>query len=90
MVLRSNESGTYRHCSNYLEMSGRLIYESSDGDSWFLARHPFSNTLMVKHQPDPSSGGLVSYIEIGRFLRQGAHGPEQQDLLKLINSLIRN
>ncbi|MCK1475965.1 hypothetical protein IVB27_14375 [Bradyrhizobium sp. 197] len=69
-------------------MSGRLIYKSSNGDSWFLARHPSSNTPMIKHQPNPSSGGLVSYIEVGRFLRQGALGPERQGLLKLINSLI--
>lgn len=69
-------------------MSGRLIYESSNGDRWFLARHPSSNSPMIRHQPNPSSGGLVSYIEVGRFLRQGAHSPEQQELLKLINSLI--
>jgi hypothetical protein len=69
-------------------MKGRMIYESSNGDAWYLARHPSSNMPMVKHSPNPGSGGQVSYIEVARFLRQGAHGPEQQELLNLIDSLI--
>jgi hypothetical protein len=42
----------------------------------------------VKHQPNASSGGRTSYIEIGKFLRDGANGPEHQALLNLIGTLI--
>lgn len=49
---------------------------------------PASSTPVVKHQPNASSGGRTSYIEIGKFLRDGAHGPEHQALLNLIGALI--
>jgi hypothetical protein len=69
-------------------MSDRILYESSNGDIWFLARHPASNTPTVKHQPNANSGGRASYTEIGKFLRDGANGPEHQALLNLIGTLI--
>jgi hypothetical protein len=69
-------------------MSERVLYESSNGDVWFLARHPASNTPVVKHQPNASSGGRISYTEIGKFLRDGANSPEHQALLNLIGTLI--
>ena len=69
-------------------MSDRVLYESSNGDVWFLARHPASNTPVVKHEPNISSGGRTSYTEIGKFLREGANGPEHQALLNLIGTLI--
>jgi hypothetical protein len=69
-------------------MSDRVLYESSNGDVWSLARHPASSTPVVKHQPNAGSGGRTSYIEIGRFLRGSANGPEHQALLNLIGTLI--
>jgi hypothetical protein len=69
-------------------MSDRVLYESSNGDVWSLARHPASGTPVVKHQPNASSGGRASYTEIGKFLRDGANGPEHQALLNLIGTLI--
>jgi hypothetical protein len=66
-------------------MSDRVLYESSNGDVWSLARHPASSTPVVKHQPNASSGGRTSYTEIGKFLRDG---PEHQALLNLIGTLI--
>lgn len=80
--------GTEQGRRYYLVMSDRVLYESSNGDVWFLARHPASNTPVVKHEPNISSGGRTSYIEIGKFLREGANGPEHQALLNLIGSLI--
>ena len=67
-------------------MSDRVLYESSNGDLWSLARHP--GTPVVKHQPNASSGGRTSYTEIGKFLRDGANGPEHEALLNLIGTLI--
>ncbi|WOH60170.1 hypothetical protein [Bradyrhizobium sp. BWC-3-1] len=66
-------------------MTERVLYESSNGDVWALTRDPRTNTP-VKHQPNISSGGQVSYMDIGQFLRSGAGGPERQQLLKLIDT----
>ncbi|MCK1720344.1 MULTISPECIES: hypothetical protein [unclassified Bradyrhizobium] len=69
-------------------MSERVIYESSNGDVWLLARAPASQMPAVKHRPNVSSGGRSSYTEIGKFLRNGASGPEHQALLQLIGTLL--
>ncbi len=66
----------------------RLIYESGNGDVWVLAREPVSKSPAVKHRPNASSGGQTSYLEIGKFLRDGAGGAEHQTLLKLIGTLL--
>jgi hypothetical protein len=65
----------------------RELYRSSNGDSWFLGREPENGHAFVIHQPNVPSGGGLSRIEIGEFLRQGA-GPEQQALLRLIGTLV--
>jgi hypothetical protein len=69
-------------------MTERVIYESSNGDVWVLARDPASEMPTVKHQPNASSGGPTSCTDIGKFLRVGAGGPEQEALLKLIGTLL--
>jgi hypothetical protein len=60
-----------------------LIYESSNGDSWRLTRDPLTGARAVMHCPNPQSGGHVSYIEIEKFLSEGANGPEHQALRRL-------
>jgi hypothetical protein len=69
-------------------MTERVLYESSNGDSWSLARDPASNLPAVKHQPNPGSGGQTSYMPIGSFLVSGARSPEKHALLKLIGTLV--
>ncbi|WP_430648195.1 hypothetical protein [Bradyrhizobium rifense] len=69
-------------------MTERLIHKSSNGDVWALARDPDSKLPAVKHRPNASSGGRTSYTDIGKFLREGAGGPEHQALLKLIGTLL--
>lgn len=69
-------------------MTERLIYESSNGDVWTLALDPATKLPAVKHQPNARSGGRTSYTDIGKFLREGAAGPEHQALLKLIGTLL--
>ena len=34
-----------------------LIYQSSNGDSWFLTRDPITDAPAVMHSPNPQSGG---------------------------------
>ena len=42
----------------------------------------------VRHEPNPASGGKTSDIEIGTFLSRGGQGPEKQELLRLIGTLV--
>ena len=44
--------------------------------------------MFVRHETSASSGGRVSDIEIGVFLSRDARGPEHQELLRLIGTLV--
>ena len=63
-------------------------YESVNGDRWPLARDPGSGRVFVRHEPSASSGGRASDIEIGVFLSPDARGPEHQELLRPIGTLV--
>ena len=65
----------------------RELYHSSNGDRWHIARDPDTGRVFVRHQANLPSGGHVPDIEVGVFLSQGK-GPEQQELLRLIGTLI--
>jgi hypothetical protein len=69
-------------------VQGRLIYQSSNGDSWHLTNDPASGAQAVLHRPNPQSGGQPSYIEINKFLAQGANGPEHQELRRLLQATL--
>ena len=73
---------------SWLKGMTRVLYESANGDVWRLVRDPQSGVAKVEHEPNASSGGRTSLIEIGKFLRVGADGPEQQALLQLIGTLV--
>jgi hypothetical protein len=64
----------------------RELYQSANGDRWFLIREP-SGELFIRHEGNASSGGHVEHIEIGTFLNAG-RGPEQKELLRLIGTLV--
>jgi hypothetical protein len=66
-----------------------LIYQSSNGDTWSLTKDPATGAPAVMHSPNPQSGGQVSYVEIEKFLLQGANGPEHQALRNLIETSAR-
>jgi len=74
---------------NLAAVDTELIYESSNGDSWCLARDPVTGARAVMHRPNPQSGGQVSYIEIEKFLIEGADGPEHQALRRLMETSAR-
>jgi len=65
----------------------RELYRSPNGDTWFLGREPANGHAFIVHQPNAPSGGRLSHIELGAFLRDAA-GPEQQALLRLIGTLV--
>jgi hypothetical protein len=66
-----------------------LIYQSSNGDTWSLTKDPATSAPAVMHRPNPQSGGQVSYVEIEKFLSEGANGPEHQALRHLIGTSAR-
>jgi hypothetical protein len=64
----------------------QLIYESNNGDTWFLTQDPTTGAQAVRHVPNPQSGGQLSYIELEQFLSEGANGPEHQALRRLVET----
>jgi hypothetical protein len=66
----------------------REIYHSANGDRWLLARDPDTGRVFVRHEPNPPSGGQVADIDIGAFLIGAGSGPEKQELLRLIGTLV--
>jgi hypothetical protein len=66
----------------------RELYRSPQGDVWYLGREPADGRAFIIHQPNGPSGGQLSHIELGDFLREQNGGPEQQALLRLIGSLV--
>ena len=68
----------------------RELYSSPNGDRWLLVRDPGSGRVFVRHEPNLASGGRTSEIEIGAFLASGGQGPEHQELLRLIGTLIED
>lgn len=68
----------------------RELYSSTNGDRWDLVRDSASGRVFVRHEPNAPSGGRASEIEVGRFLSTGGHGPQHQELLRLIGTLVED
>jgi hypothetical protein len=68
-----------------MKKAGKL-YESPTGDRWYLIREP-SEDLFVRHEANVASGGHIAHVGIADFLN-GGQGPEQQEILRLIATLI--
>ncbi len=66
----------------------RKLYESPSGDRWYLVRDP-SGSVFVRHEANVASGGHVEHVEVGPFL-SGGGGPEQQELMRLIGTLVED
>jgi hypothetical protein len=64
----------------------RKIYQSSNGDSWWLC-YDQDGHVYILHEANTASGGHVTRIGIGEFLRTGNAGPEHQSLLRLIGEI---
>jgi hypothetical protein len=68
----------------------RELYSSPNGDRWYLAHDVDLGHVFIFHEPKPPSGGKATCIEVGAFLGRGrgGHGPEHQELLRLIGTLV--
>jgi hypothetical protein len=72
--------GTERRKSDYNSMTERVLYESSNGDTWFLGARSDFQDARREASAEPKLRGQVSYTAIGKFLRDGANGPEHRAL----------
>lgn len=64
------------------------LYSSANGDRWLLVRDPATGEVFIRHEPNRSSGGQPSHIEIGAFLSRGPRNPKHLALLRLIGTLV--
>ncbi len=72
-----------------MPFQSRELYRSAaNGDRWSLIRDPQSGRVFIEHEPNVSSGGQASRIDVGDLLVHGGHGPEHQALLRLIGTLV--
>lgn len=71
-----------------MSVEARKLYDSANGDRWYLMREPRSGRVLVRHEPNLASGGDTAVFEVGEFLMQQGHGPQHGELLGLIGTLI--
>jgi hypothetical protein len=57
-------------------MTEKLVYQSSNGDRWYLGEDPATSLPTVKHVANRESDGHITYIDLGSFLSAGA-GPSK-------------
>src|SRR5262249_19127051 len=81
--------GAEQGANSAVTVRTREIYRSANGDRWLLACDPDTARVFVRHEPNLPSGGQVADIEIGAFLIAAGNGPEKQELLRLIGTLVR-
>jgi len=60
------------------------IYRSSNGDRWQLVRPADSADAVVRHIPNPSSGGRTTEIPVADFQSIDGPGPEFAALRRLL------
>jgi hypothetical protein len=78
---------SWRFAGETVSIRVRRLYQSENGDRWYLVHDLGSGRVFVRHQPNLPSGGQPSDIELGAFLARGAAGPEHQELIRLIGTL---
>ena len=71
-----------------MAIAKRRLYLIPGGDRWQLVSDTETGRIFIAHEANQSSGGRVTEIEIGDFLGAGARGPEHQELLRLIGTLV--
>lgn len=62
------------------------IYRSSNGDRWQLIRFTDQTSMLVRHIPNPSSGGQTTDTSVADFLSTNDPGPEYAALRRLLES----
>ena len=80
-----SRSGGQNRAGVSMTIQRRELYRSTNGDRWYLVRE--AERVFVRHEPNVSSGGRPTDIDVGRFLVHDTHGPEHRELLRLIGTL---
>jgi len=62
------------------------IYRSSNGDRWELIRSTRPPSALVRHIPNPSSGGRTTDTPVADFLSANGAGPEYAALRLLMTA----
>lgn len=62
------------------------IYRSPNGDCWKLVRSADPKSALVRHIPNPSSGGRTTDTKVADFLSTNGPGPEYAALRRLLES----
>ena len=73
-----------------MTIQSRVLHTSENGDRWSLARDTQTGRVFIRHEANLASGGHVSDTELSAFLGQSGLGPEKQELLRLIGSLVED
>ena len=60
------------------------IYRCSNGDRWILIRDTSTGRVTVRHEPNPSSGGRVTDMDVEEFLSVDGPGPEFAALRRIL------
>jgi hypothetical protein len=60
------------------------IYRSSNGDLWTLIRDSSTGRVTVRHEPNPSSGGRATDMDVEEFLSVDGPGPEFAALRRIL------
>jgi hypothetical protein len=72
-------------CLALMSHEQRKIYQSENGDSWWLCRG--EDAVFVLHEANVPSGGMATRIELTHFLSSGRDDPEKRALLAMIGEL---
>ncbi|EJL54370.1 hypothetical protein PMI09_02461 [Rhizobium sp. CF122] len=62
----------------------REFASSTNGDRWFLGTDDISNSEVVLHRGNPSSGGHETVMAVSDFLDRRPFGPERGALVMLL------
>lgn len=65
--------------------STATFYSSSNGDRWQLVTDAESGQHMVRHEPNASSGGRASEVEVPEFLSRSGNTPQGEALRALLD-----
>lgn len=71
-----------------MQTGERMFYTSENGDRWLLLSNE-DDIVSVRHVPNDASGGDSKAYEVGAFLIEARHSPQNQALRALISSLTR-
>jgi hypothetical protein len=64
--------------------STETFYSSSNGDCWQLVKKAESGRYAVRHEPNVSSGGQVSELDIPAFLSRSGRSPQADALRRML------